>query len=103
MRIDALARNQVLKGTRYFHVKQMRNNERVAASGEIVSERSRQCAVGEEFHDYGRIQNNHRASRNSRTTCAALRFAGIGLARWVSSNHSRIVGRSAVRSNSLLR
>jgi|GEM_PF-18929 malate dehydrogenase len=40
------------------------------------------------------FQNNHRASRNSRTTCAALRFAGIGLIRCVSSNHSRMVGRS---------
>ena len=103
MRIDTPARSQVSKGTRYFHIKQMRNNERVAASGQIVSEGCGQWAVCEEFHDYGRIQNNHFASRNRRTTCAALRFDGIGLAPWVCSNHSRIVGCSTVRSNSFLR
>ena len=43
------------------------------------------------------------SSRNSRMTRGALRFAVIGSARWVSSNHSRIVGRSTMRSNSLLR
>jgi len=50
----------------------------------------------------GRIQNNHRKSRNSRTSCAAFRLAGIGFDCCVRSNHSRMVGRSAARSNSLL-
>lgn len=81
MRIDAPACNQPSKSTRYFHVKQMRHDERVPALGQIAPEGIGQCAVGEEFHDYGRIQNDHRASRNSRKICAALRFAWIGLAR----------------------
>jgi hypothetical protein len=67
MRMDALAGHQPSKCTQYFHVKQMWNDERVAASGQIASEGIGQGAVGKEFHDYGRIQNNHRASRNSHT------------------------------------
>src|SRR5689334_25053323 len=101
MRIDTPP-NQLSKRTGYFHVKQMGDDERVAARGKIAPEGIGQCSIGEEFHNYGRVQNNHRASRNARTTCAAFRFAGIGFARWVSSSHSRMVGRSTVRSNSLL-
>jgi hypothetical protein len=47
-------------------------------------------------------QRDHRVSRNLRTICAAVCFAGIGLAFCVRSSHSRMVGRSTVRSNSRL-
>jgi hypothetical protein len=39
-----------------------------------------QRAVCEKLYHHGGVQNNQRASRNSRTICAALRLAGIRLA-----------------------
>jgi hypothetical protein len=59
-------------------------------------------AAGSLLDNHGGIQNDHRSSRSSRITCAALRLLGIGFARCVRSSHSRIVGRAATRSNSLL-
>jgi len=49
---------------------------------------------------YRGVQNDHPASCNSRIIWAALRFARIGFADCVRFNHSCMVGRSAVRSNS---
>jgi len=67
-----------------------------------VQESLCQPPFGNQLHNDRRIQDNHRESRNSRTTWAALLLDAIGFPCCVRSNHSRIVGRSAVRSNSLL-
>src|ERR1700731_5482076 len=80
----------------------MRNYDRIVASGKVPFEGISQAAIGEEFHYDRSIQYNHRESRISRTTCAALCLTRIGFACCMPSNHSRIVGRSATRSNSLL-
>src|SRR5580704_12436430 len=98
---DTVTRDQASKSAHYLHVKQMWNDERVAAGGDLAPERIGQYTIGEEFNDYGRVQNNHRASRSSRMICAPLFPIRIGFARRVSSNHSRTVGSSTVRSNSL--
>ncbi len=74
MGIDTLGRRQFSKRTGYFHVKQMRNDAGIAASGQIASQGLRQWAMGKKIHNYGRIQHNHRVSRNSHTICAALVF-----------------------------
>jgi hypothetical protein len=48
------------------------------------------------------IQNDHRTSRNSRTICTAGRFVAIVFVCCARSNHSNMLGRSAVRSSSRL-
>jgi hypothetical protein len=100
---DSLAGNQTSKRTHHFDIKHMRNNERLFAPEQIASNGIGQRAVREEFHYNGGVENDHSESRSSRTTCAGLRLARMGLACCVRSNHSCIVGRSAARANSLLR
>jgi len=94
---DSLAGNQTSKRTHHFDIKQMRNNERLFAPEQIASDGIGQRAVREEFHYNGGVENDHSESRSSRTTCAGLRLARMGLACCVRSNHSCIVGRSAAR------
>jgi len=100
---DSLAGNQTSKRTHHLDIKQMRSDERLVAPEQIASDRIRQRAVREQFHYNGCVENDHRESRSSRTTCAGLRLVRMGLACCVRSNHSCIVGRSAARANSLLR
>src|SRR5581483_42604 len=80
----------------------MRHKERVAVSGQFPSDRIGPGAVGEALDNYRGVQNDHRSSRSSRITRAAVILVRIGLARRVLSNHSWMVGRSAARSSSLL-
>src|SRR5262249_17519876 len=102
MRIDSFTRNQVSKSAYDLDIEQVRDEERIVMDGQIAPECIRKRAVYQQFDNDRGIQNNHRASRNSRSTCAALRLVGIGLVCRVRSSHSRIVGRSTLRSNSRL-
>ena len=78
-----------------------RNNEGLITPGEFVSD-GLPDAVGEQFDNYGSIQNDHRSSLQFADYLRSSTPGWNRLRRCVSSNHSRIVGRSATRSGSLL-
>jgi hypothetical protein len=71
-------------------------------SGEFLSDPIGENTVREELNDDRGVQNNHRASRSSRMTWAAVRVDEMRLTSCVRSSHSCTVGGSAKRSSSLL-
>jgi hypothetical protein len=58
----------------------MRNNERLVAPGQIVSDGIGQRAVREEFDNNRGVEDNQRESRSSRIICAGLRLPRMDLA-----------------------
>ena len=103
MRIDMPASAQTPQRAGDFDVEKMGSNQRVAGLRQIPPENPGQRAADEQFYHYRRVQNDHRESRNSRMTCAALFLVGMGFDCCVRSSHSRIVGRCTNCANSAFR